>query len=162
MYARSCKHCRPPGLTSCSLGVCVYERSPHHLTPSSWTTFLLFSTPIYLLDRLTQSPYPCAAPNMSPTPTSPATASPSLTSPVLASSPPLTPAPTPLVQTSLAHGSRTPTSPAAVDDMALKSTNAGVKKPAQKKTKKAGFKTSQKAKVALQKINDFCTCRHPA
>ncbi|KAL1594115.1 hypothetical protein SLS59_008949 [Nothophoma quercina] len=92
---------------------------------------------------------------MSPTPTSPANASPGLTSPVLASSPPLTPAPTPPVQTSPAHGSRTPTSPAAVDDVALKSTNAGVKKPAQKKTKKAGFKTSQKAKVALQKINDF-------
>jgi hypothetical protein len=49
----------------------------------------------------------------------------------------------------------TTTSPAVVDDSALKDTNAGVKKPAQKKKKSTGYK-SQKSKLALQKMQVFC------
>lgn len=48
------------------------------------------------------------------------------------------------------------TSPAPVNDSALKGTNGGVKKPAQKKAKKSGTKHTQKAKQALQKMHAFC------
>ncbi|UPX14310.1 uncharacterized protein EKO05_0004798 [Ascochyta rabiei] len=49
----------------------------------------------------------------------------------------------------------TPTSPASVDDAALKDTGAGVKKAAQKKKlKSTGFK-SQKAKQALKHMHAF-------
>lgn len=48
------------------------------------------------------------------------------------------------------------TSPAPIDDAALKGTDAGVKKPAQKKkTKNNGFK-NKNARVALRKMHAFC------
>ena len=73
----------------------------------------------------------------------------------------------PAVVTS-ASGSSEPTSPsvassAAVNETALKSTNAGVKKSAQKKkSKNNGSKHNQKAKLALQKMHAFCTSQSPS
>jgi hypothetical protein len=50
-----------------------------------------------------------------------------------------------------------------VNDTALKGTNAGVKKPAQKKkSKNNGSRHNQKAKLALQKMHAFCTSQSPA
>lgn len=50
-----------------------------------------------------------------------------------------------------------PASPAAIDDTALKPTNSGVKKPAQKKKpKNDGSRHTQKAKLALRKMHAFC------
>ena len=68
----------------------------------------------------------------------------------------------PAVVTS-ASGSPESTSSAAVNDTALKGTNAGVKKPAQKKkSKNNGSKHNQKAKLALQKMHAFCASQSPS
>lgn len=48
------------------------------------------------------------------------------------------------------------TLPTPIDDAVLKTTNTGVKKPAQKKkTKNNGFK-NRNARMALQKMHAFC------